>query len=56
MTDLFKDGRCRADEDITLFCPSDVPRLLDTYGDEFEHWYTVYERACRNKKEKRTST
>ncbi len=42
MPELFKD-RCRRDEDVTLFCPSDVPRLLDTYGDEWEHWYGVYE-------------
>lgn len=35
--------RYRADDYITLFDPKEVPKLLDTYGDEFDKYYKEYE-------------
>ena len=40
--DLFMK-RVLNDEMWTLFCPNDCPGLADTYGDEFEKLYTMYE-------------
>ena len=37
--------RVEADEHWTLFCPSDVPNLIDSFDDEFEDAYIQAERA-----------
>lgn len=29
----------------TLFCPTKVPKLLDTWGEEFDKWYEHYEKT-----------
>ena len=34
----------------TLFCPHECPGLCDTWGDEFEALYTLYEREDRGRK------
>ncbi|SMN18326.1 similar to Saccharomyces cerevisiae YIL066C RNR3 Minor isoform of the large subunit of ribonucleotide-diphosphate reductase [Maudiozyma saulgeensis] len=46
--DLFMK-RVEANEQWTLFSPSDAPGLSDVYGDEFEELYTRYEREGRGK-------
>ena len=35
--------RVENNEKWTLFCPSDVPDLHDSYGKEFEEKYEAYE-------------
>lgn len=35
--------RVRAGQKVTLFCPSDVPLLNSTYGEEFDKAYAAYE-------------
>ena len=37
--------RASAGEKWSMFCPTDVPLLLSTYGDEFENAYIMYEEA-----------
>ncbi|CAB4252242.1 similar to Saccharomyces cerevisiae YIL066C RNR3 Minor isoform of the large subunit of ribonucleotide-diphosphate reductase [Maudiozyma barnettii] len=46
--DLFMK-RVEANDQWTLFSPSDAPGLADVYGDEFEELYTRYEREGRGK-------
>lgn len=41
--DLFME-RVRDDKEWSLFDPSQTPDLLDTYGDEFNLYYTEYEK------------
>jgi len=40
--DLFMK-RVEEDDNWSLFCPSEAPRLSDVWGDEFERLYTSYE-------------
>lgn len=40
--DIFME-RVRDDKEWTLFCPKFVPMLKNTFGDEFDKWYTYYE-------------
>ena len=47
--DLFMK-RVEADEDWTLFCPSEAPGLADVVGADFEALYTKYEREGRGRK------
>jgi ribonucleoside-diphosphate reductase alpha chain len=49
VNDLFMK-RVEADEDWTLFCPSEAPGLSDIYGKEFEELYTRYESQGLGKK------
>jgi ribonucleoside-diphosphate reductase alpha chain len=49
VSDLFMK-RVEADEDWTLFCPSEAPGLDDVYGDAFEELYTRYENEGRGKR------
>lgn len=42
--DLFLK-RVKAKQDWSLFSPSDVPDLIDAYGEEFERKYVEYEQA-----------
>ncbi|KKK87438.1 hypothetical protein LCGC14_2753250, partial [marine sediment metagenome] len=35
--------RVREDQSWTLFCPKYVPKLKETFGEEFEKWYKHYE-------------
>ena len=49
VNDLFMK-RVEADEDWTLFCPSEAPGLSDVYGEEFEKLYTRYESQGLGKK------
>jgi len=44
--------RILADEEITLFDPKDTPELLETWGEEFNKWYTYYEEKPKIKKKK----
>ena len=46
--DLFMK-RVEANDQWTLFSPSEAPGLADVYGDEFEELYTRYEREGRGK-------
>jgi ribonucleoside-diphosphate reductase alpha chain len=48
--DLFMK-RVEADQQWTLFSPSDVPDLLETFGDEFERRYEAYEEAGKGMKQ-----
>ena len=36
--------RAQANEKWTLFCPSETPKLVTTYGEEFERLYEEYEK------------
>jgi ribonucleotide reductase alpha subunit len=47
--DLFM-RRVQADEEWSLMCPDECPRLSDTYGEEFEKLYEGYEAAGRFRK------
>jgi ribonucleoside-diphosphate reductase alpha chain len=47
--DLFMK-RVEADEDWTLFCPSEAPGLADVHGSMFEELYTKYEKEGRGRK------
>jgi ribonucleotide reductase alpha subunit len=49
VSDLFMK-RVEADEDWTLFCPSEAPGLDEVYGDAFEELYTRYEKEGRGKR------
>ncbi|KAH7909542.1 ribonucleotide reductase [Hygrophoropsis aurantiaca] len=49
MPDIFM-RRVEADEMWTLFCPSSVPLLSQTYGEEFETHYNTYELSNVRKK------
>ncbi|GAA5414797.1 ribonucleoside-diphosphate reductase subunit alpha [Ureaplasma ceti] len=51
INDLLID-RALKNEDVTLFNPSDVPRLFNKYGKEFEQEYEAYEKqsGLRSKK------
>lgn len=42
ISDLFMK-RVKADGKWSLFCPTDVPQLQETYGDAFETIYTMHE-------------
>ena len=42
ISDLFMK-RVEANEDWSLFCPKECPLLIETYGEEFEQAYKVYE-------------
>ena len=37
--------RLEANDTWTLFCPTDAPKLLETWGDEFDTWYVHYEKT-----------
>lgn len=41
-SDLFMK-RVEANEEWSLFCPKECPLLIETYGDDFEQAYKVYE-------------
>lgn len=43
MNDLFME-RILRDENWSLFCPTEAPGLIDTYGVEFEELYLKYEK------------
>lgn len=47
--DLFMK-RVEKDEDWTLFCPNECPRLFETWGEEFEALYTKYESEGKGRK------
>lgn len=47
--DLFM-RRVQADEEWSLMCPDECPRLSDTYGEEFDKLYEGYEAAGRFRK------
>jgi ribonucleoside-diphosphate reductase alpha chain len=47
--DLFMK-RVEADDDWTLFCPSEAPGLADCHSAAFEELYTKYEREGRGRK------
>lgn len=49
ISDLFMK-RVEADEDWTLFCPSEAPSLADVHGTAFETLYTQYEREGRGRR------
>ena len=49
VSDLFME-RVEADEDWTLFCPSEAPGLADVWGAEFKALYTKYEAEGRGRK------
>jgi ribonucleoside-diphosphate reductase alpha chain len=36
--------RVLRDEEWSLFCPTEAPNLVDSYGHEFEEYYLEYER------------
>ncbi len=42
--------RVEANEEWSLFCPSEAPGLADVWGDAFDSLYTKYEREGRAKK------
>ena len=42
--------RVEANQEWSLFCPSEAPGLADVWGDKFEALYTKYEREGRAKK------
>jgi len=42
--------RVEANEDWSLFCPSEAPGLHEVYGDEFEELYAKYEKEGRAQK------
>ena len=48
-SDLFMK-RVEANEEWSLFCPSEAPGLADVYGEEFEKLYEKYEREGRARK------
>jgi len=48
--DLFMK-RVEADEMWSLMCPDECPRLVDTYGEEFEKLYQSYEEQKKYKKQ-----
>lgn len=47
--DLFMK-RVKENKNWSLFDPHQVPRLLDTWGSEFEYWYNKYEKEEKAKK------
>jgi len=47
--DLFME-RVENDENWTLMCPNECPRLPDCWGEEFNELYTKYEKEGRGKK------
>ena len=49
VNDLFMK-RVEANEDWSLFCPSEAPGLADLWGSEFAALYHQYEREGRAKK------
>lgn len=49
ISDLFMK-RVEADEDWTLFCPSEAPGLADVHGAAFEELYTRYEQEGRGRR------
>lgn len=49
VSDLFME-RVEADEQWTLFCPSEAPGLADVYGDDFKALYERYEKEGRGRK------
>jgi len=49
VSDLFME-RVEADEDWTLFCPSEAPGLAEVWGAEFKALYTKYEAEGRGRK------
>ncbi len=46
ISDLFMK-RVKADEEWSLFCPSECPGLDEAYGEKFEQLYTSYEKEGR---------
>ncbi len=46
ISDLFMK-RVKADEEWSLFCPSECPGLDEAYGEKFEQLYTTYESEGR---------
>jgi ribonucleoside-diphosphate reductase alpha subunit len=50
--DLFMK-RLENDEMWSLMCPDECPNLVDTYGDDFEFYYTTYEKEGKIKKQVR---
>ena len=52
--DIFMN-RVFAKKEWTLFSPVDVPKLFETYGDEYEEWYIHYERTLPEKKKRSVS-
>lgn len=49
VSDLFME-RVEADEDWSLFCPSEAPGLADVYGETFKTLYKKYESEGRARK------
>lgn len=49
ISDLFMK-RVEANEDWTLMCPNECPKLHETWGEEFEKLYTQYEKEGRGRK------
>lgn len=49
VNDLFMK-RVEANQEWSLFCPSEAPGLSDVWGDAFETLYTSYEKEDRAKK------
>jgi ribonucleoside-diphosphate reductase alpha chain len=47
--DLFM-RKVEADEEWALFSPTDAPKLLSTFGAEFDKWYVTYEEQGKAKK------
>lgn len=47
--DLFME-RVKNNEEWSMFCPHQCPRLNDVYGEEYRHLYTHYEREGRHLK------
>jgi ribonucleoside-diphosphate reductase alpha chain len=49
ISDLFMK-RVFSGSDWTFFCPTDAPKLQETWGEEFETWYHYYERNVPSEK------
>ena len=49
VNDLFMK-RVEANQEWSLFCPSEAPGLADVWGDAFDALYTMYEKEGRAKK------
>lgn len=48
MPDLFMK-RVESDAEWSLFCPTEAPKLQDSYGEEFERLYEEYEATVKSK-------